>query len=202
MEGVEIEPAQGFMSDHYVPGRKLLRLSSEVYGGRSLAAVGVAAHESGHAIQDARRYPLLVMRNFLVPVASIGSNVAWIVMIAGFVLSLMPLVYVGIVAFSTTVVFQLVNLPVEFDATGGADGAVAIRASVLPRGRGDQEGAGRGGADLFGGNADKRTDVVVLPVPVGPPGRPAVGVDPIATVGRRSSCDGSTAASSRRSRLP
>ena len=118
VEGVEIEPAQGFMSDHYVPGRKLLRLSSEVYGGRSLAAVGVAsARVSATPSRIARRYPLLVMRNFLVPVASIGSNVAWIVMIAGFVLSLMPLVYVGIVAFSTTVVFQLVNLPVEFDAS-------------------------------------------------------------------------------------
>ena len=124
VEGVEIEPTQGFMSDHYVPGKKLLRLSPDVYGGRSLAAVGVAAHESGHAIQDARRYPLLVMRNFLVPVASVGSNVAWIIMIAGFLLSLSSLVYVGIVAFSTTVVFQLVNLPVEFDASRRARGAI------------------------------------------------------------------------------
>ena len=115
--GVEIEPAQGFLSDHYVPGQKRLRLSPEVYSGRSLAAVGVAAHECGHALQDARHYPLLGLRNFLVPVASIGSNVAWIIMIAGFVLSLTPLVLVGIIAFSTTVVFQLVNLPVEFDAS-------------------------------------------------------------------------------------
>ncbi len=124
VEGVEIEPAQGFLSDHYVPGQKRLRLSPDVYAGRSLAAVGVAAHECGHAIQDARHYPLLVMRNFLVPVASIGSNVAWIIMIAGFVLSLTPLVLVGIIAFSTTVVFQLVNLPVEFDASRRARAAL------------------------------------------------------------------------------
>ena len=124
VEGVEIEPAEGFLSDHYVPGQKRLRLSPEVYSGRSLAAVGVAAHECGHAIQDARHYPLLVMRNFLVPVASIGSSAAWIIMIAGFVLSLLPLVYIGIVAFSTTVVFQLVNLPVEFDASRRAQAAL------------------------------------------------------------------------------
>ena len=117
VEGVEIEPAEGFLSDHYVPGQRRLRLSPDVYAGRSLAAVGVAAHECGHAIQDARHYPLLVMRNFLVPVASIGSSAAWIIMIAGFVLSLTPLVLVGIIAFSTTVAFQLVNLPVEFDAS-------------------------------------------------------------------------------------
>src|SRR5947209_17395943 len=80
VRGVEIEPAEGFLSDHYVPGQKLLRLSPDVYAGRSLAAVGVAAHESGHAIQDAQHYPLLVMRNFLVPVASIGGNIAWVIL--------------------------------------------------------------------------------------------------------------------------
>ena len=117
VSGVDIEPAQGFLSDHYVPGQKVLRLSPDVYAGRSLAAVGVAAHESGHAIQDARGYPLLVMRNFLVPVASVGSNLAWVILLAGFVFSLMPLVYAGILVFSTTVLFQLVNLPVEYDAS-------------------------------------------------------------------------------------
>ena len=124
VQGVEIEPAQGFLSDHYVPGQKLLRLSPDVYAGRSLAAVGVAAHESGHAIQDAQRYPLLVMRNFLVPVASFGSNIAWVILLAGFVFSLMPLVYAGILVFSTTVLFQLVNLPVEFDASRRARAAL------------------------------------------------------------------------------
>ena len=121
---MEIEPAQGFLSDHYVPGRKLLRLSPDVYDGRSLAAVGVAAHECGHAMQDARHYPLLVVRNFLVPVASLGSNLAWIILLAGFLLSWMQLVYVGIIVFSTTVAFQLVNLPVEYDASRRARAAL------------------------------------------------------------------------------
>lgn len=70
------------MSDHYAPGEKVLRLSSEVYGGRSLAALGIAAHESGHAMQDAQHYPLLALRNGLVPLANFGSNISWLVMLA------------------------------------------------------------------------------------------------------------------------
>jgi Zn-dependent membrane protease YugP len=115
--GVEIEPVQGFMTDHYVPGQHVLRLSPEVYGGRSLASLGIAAHEAGHAIQDARRYPLLMVRNFLVPLASIGSGISWLLILAGFILAWMALIKIGIVAFSAVVVFQLVNLPVEFDAS-------------------------------------------------------------------------------------
>lgn len=115
--GVRIEPTEGFLSDHYVPGEKLLRLSPDVYAGRSLASLGIAAHEAGHAIQDARRYPLLVVRNLLVPVASVGGSVAWILMLIGFLLSSFMLVKLGIVAFAATVAFQLVNLPVEFDAS-------------------------------------------------------------------------------------
>ncbi len=124
IRGVSIEPAEGFLSDHYVPGQKLLRLSPDVYDGRSLAALGVAAHECGHAMQDARHDPMLVVRNFLVPVASLGSNLAWVILLAGFVFSLLPLIYVGIIAFSTTVAFQLVNLPVEFDASRRARAAL------------------------------------------------------------------------------
>src|SRR3954471_21853558 len=105
--GVRIEPVQGFLSDHYVPGEKVLRLSPDVYQGRSLAALGIAAHEAGHAIQDARRYPLLVVRNLIVPVASIGGSVSWILMLVGFLLSSFMLIYLGIAAFSATVVFQL-----------------------------------------------------------------------------------------------
>jgi Zn-dependent membrane protease YugP len=115
--GVRIEPTEGVLSDHYVPGERVLRLSPDVYAGRSLAALGVAAHEAGHALQDASRYPLLVMRNALVPVASFGSNAAWIIIFLGFVMHLMGLIVAGIVVFSATVVFQLVNLPVEFDAS-------------------------------------------------------------------------------------
>jgi Zn-dependent membrane protease YugP len=117
VSGVEIRPVQGFLSDHYVPGERVLRLSPDVYAGRSLAALGIAAHESGHAIQDARRYPLLVIRNALVPLASVGSSVSWLLILAGFLLSLTALVKVGIIAFAAVVAFQLVNLPVEFDAS-------------------------------------------------------------------------------------
>lgn len=112
-----IEPTQGMLSDHYVPGQALLRLSPGVYANRSLAALGIAAHETGHAFQDAERYPLLVVRNGLVPLAGFGSNAAWLIILAGFVLSLTPLIIAGIVIFSFTVLFQLVNLPVEFDAS-------------------------------------------------------------------------------------
>lgn len=114
---IEIEPVMGFLSDHYVPGLKLLRLSPDVYAGRSLAALGIAAHESGHAIQDQRRYPLLRLRNALVPVASLGSGLSWIVLGVGFLLSNLALVKLGAIAFAVTVLFQLVNLPAEFDAS-------------------------------------------------------------------------------------
>jgi len=117
VEQVRIEPVEGFLSDHYVPGERVLRLSPGVYGSRSLAALGIAAHEAGHAIQDATRYPLLVVRNLMVPLAAFGSNAAWIIIVIGFMMQLLGLVIAGIVVFSLTVLFQLVNLPVEFDAS-------------------------------------------------------------------------------------
>jgi Zn-dependent membrane protease YugP len=132
IDGVGIGRSDGQLSDHYDPRDKVLRLSPEVYGAESLAAVGVAAHEAGHAIQDARGYPLLVMRNFLVPLANFGSQASWLILIAGFVLASMHmffaakwLIYLGIGAFSMTVAFQLVNLPVEFDASRRA--RIALR---------------------------------------------------------------------------
>jgi Zn-dependent membrane protease YugP len=117
VEGVRIEPVEGFMSDHYAPGEGVLRLSPGVYQQRSLAAVGIAAHEAGHAIQDATRYPLMSLRNGLVPMAAFGGNTAWILIFLGFMLHMFGLILVGIAVFSLTVVFQLVNLPVEFDAS-------------------------------------------------------------------------------------
>ncbi|HWY88833.1 MAG TPA: zinc metallopeptidase [Gemmataceae bacterium] len=117
VEGVRIEPVDGFMSDHYAPGEGVLRLSPGVYQQRSLAAVGIAAHEAGHAIQDATRYPLMSLRNGLVPMAAFGGNTAWILIFLGFMLHMFGLILVGIAVFSLTVVFQLVNLPVEFDAS-------------------------------------------------------------------------------------
>jgi Zn-dependent membrane protease YugP len=117
VSGVRIEPAVGEFSDHYDPHQKVLRLSGNVYGSRSLAALGVAAHESGHAIQDASGYPGLVVRNLVVPLASIGSTFFWLPILAGLLLDISRLIMVGIVLFSLTVVFQLINLPVEFDAS-------------------------------------------------------------------------------------
>ena len=84
--GVAIEPVAGELSDHYDPRHKVLRLSQGVYGSRSLAAVGIAAHEAGHAIQDASHYPGLVVRNLIVPMASIGSMLFWVPVMAGLVL--------------------------------------------------------------------------------------------------------------------
>ena len=130
--GVEIQPVEGFLSDHYVPGQRVLRLSPEVYGGRSLAALGVAAHECGHAMQEFTRYPALALRNGLVPLASVGSNLSWIIIMAGFLLHLAGLLYVGIAFFAVTVVFQLVNLPVEFDASRRARLALVDSGLVTP----------------------------------------------------------------------
>jgi Zn-dependent membrane protease YugP len=131
--GVRIEPSEGFLSDHYVPGERILRLSPDVYAGRSLASLGIAAHESGHAFQDVGRYPLLVLRNNLVPLASIGSSAAWIILLLGFVLQLTGLILIGIVVFSFTVLFQLVNLPVEFDASRRARAALLQTGLVSPQ---------------------------------------------------------------------
>lgn len=117
---VGIEPVGGQLSDHYSPGEKMLRLSEPVYGERTLSAIGVAAHEAGHALQDARGYPMLVIRNAIVPLAALGGNVSYLLIILGFMLQISGLLWVGIGAFSLTVLFQLINLPVEFDASARA----------------------------------------------------------------------------------
>jgi Zn-dependent membrane protease YugP len=117
VSGVAIEPVAGELSDHYDPRGKVLRLSHNVYAGRSLASVGVAAHEAGHAIQDSAHYPGLVVRNLIVPMASIGSAFFWVPLLAGIALGIAQLVLLAVILFSLTVVFQLVNLPVEFNAS-------------------------------------------------------------------------------------
>jgi len=115
--GVQVERVEGFMSDHYDPTQRVLRLSPAVYDGRSISSVGVAAHEAGHALQHARGYLPLQWRSALVPVTKIGSSLAWPVLIIGFMMGLSGLVKAGIVLFSGAVLFQLVTLPVEFDAS-------------------------------------------------------------------------------------
>jgi Zn-dependent membrane protease YugP len=114
---VQIEPAVGELADHYDARHKLLRLSRCATTGRCLLALGVAAHEAGHAIQDAARYPALLFRNLIVPLACIGSEVCWLLFLAGFLFGMMRLILLAIVLFSLLVFFQLVNLPVEFDAS-------------------------------------------------------------------------------------
>jgi len=132
VDNVPIEPVAGQMTDHYDPSKKILRLSADNYQDSSLAAVGVAAHEAGHAIQDASHYPLLVVRNLIVPLAGIGSNIAFTALLAGLIFQSMTLVWVGILLFSTVVVFQLVNLPVEFDASRRAREQLKLTGLITP----------------------------------------------------------------------
>jgi hypothetical protein len=119
IQNVEIEAIPGNLTDHYDSRAKVLRLSEEVYQSRTLAAVGIAAHESGHAIQDARAYAPLTIRNAIVPTASLGSGLGMIMVVLGLIFS-QVLVYIGIGLFSCFVFFQLVNLPVEFNASNRA----------------------------------------------------------------------------------
>ena len=124
---VSIERVAGFMSDHYDPRKRVLRLSPDVHDSQSLAALGVACHEAGHAVQHARHYAPLIARNAIVPAAAVGSNMSWLLLMGGFVLMMMGMAafgkliaIVGVILFGTTVVFQIINLPVEFNASARA----------------------------------------------------------------------------------
>ncbi len=129
---VGIEQVPGELSDHYDPREKVLRLSPGVFNGRSMAAVGIAAHEAGHALQDAERYAPLVIRNAAVPAASFGSGMGILLIIFGAILNLQPLLWVGIIAFGCVVFFQLINLPVEFDASNRAK-RLLVAHSIVPQ---------------------------------------------------------------------
>ena len=120
LRDVAVEQTQGFLSDHYDPSSRVLRLSSEVYGTSSLSAVGVACHEAGHALQHASGYAWLGLRNALVPVTQIGSYLSYIVLMLGFLLHHPALIYLGIGLFFVGVVFSIVTLPVEWDASARA----------------------------------------------------------------------------------
>lgn len=117
---VAIEEVQGHLSDHYDPRSKVVRLSSDNYHRTSVAASAIAAHEVGHAIQDAEDYAFLRFRHALVPVANLGSNFAYILILAGIFLSQPGLGIFGVIFMSAAVLFQLVTLPVEFDASNRA----------------------------------------------------------------------------------
>ncbi len=120
LEHIEIEETPGTMTDHYDPRHKVLRLSSEVYRSRSATAVGIAAHEAGHALQDAKHYLPMIARNFAVPAAQYGPMAFFGLVILGMILSSPKLIILGILAYSGLVLFQVINLPVEFDASNRA----------------------------------------------------------------------------------
>jgi len=128
---VEITRSRGGMlSDHYNPIKKVLALSDGVFDSRSLAAVGIAAHEAGHAIQHAQHYSPLKLRSMLVPTASIGSNIGYFVMLAGLFMSSANMVMAGAALFSMVLLFQIVTLPVEFDASNRAKALVVEQGIV------------------------------------------------------------------------
>lgn len=120
LSDVGIVAVPGQLSDHYDPRARVVRLSEPVYYGHSISSVAVAAHETGHAIQHARRYAPFALRSFSVPLASIGSNLGMIIIFVGFLLSFTKIVWLGILLFGGTVLFQVITLPVELDASSRA----------------------------------------------------------------------------------
>jgi Zn-dependent membrane protease YugP len=117
---VKIEQTNGFLGDHYDPSSKTLRLSESVYASQSLAAIGVACHEAGHAMQHADHYSPLSMRTAMVPAVQFGSSIAWIMLAAGMALQLFPLIQLGVILFSVAVLFSIITLPVEWNASARA----------------------------------------------------------------------------------
>lgn len=120
LTNVRIEQVRGSLTDHYDPRGKVLRLSESTYHSASVAALGVAAHEVGHAIQDQEGYAPLRIRSALVPVANIGSQMSWILVILGMAMGYLGLIDFGILLFCGVLLFQLVTLPVEFNASSRA----------------------------------------------------------------------------------
>jgi hypothetical protein len=132
---VKVVPHQGMLTDHYNPITKTLALSEQVYGVPSIAAVGVACHEAGHAIQHATAYKPLWLRSLLVPSANIGSTLGYLVMTFGLIMGSLQLFMVGVVLFSCVLLFQVVTLPVEFDASARAKQLAVANGIVLPQER-------------------------------------------------------------------
>lgn len=117
LNNVPIEMVRGNLTDHYDPRNRVLRLSYNVYNGNSLASAGVAAHECGHAIQHSENYAPLMLRNAIAPIASFGSQAAWFLILIALLLNMMELFTLGIYFFSAAVLFQIVTLPVEYNAS-------------------------------------------------------------------------------------
>lgn len=136
---VRVEPVQTFLGDHYDPKHRVLRLSPDVYHGQSLSALGIAAHEVGHAIQHAASYAPLAIRSGLVPMAAVGGHLSMLFIFAGLILSSMQVALgqgvaiAGLGLFALTVIFQLVNLPVEFNASSRARDILVNQGFVTPQ---------------------------------------------------------------------
>ncbi|MBS4536430.1 zinc metallopeptidase [Clostridium sp. D2Q-14] len=117
---VDIELVKGRLSDHYDPRKRVLRLSREVYQSSSVASVGVAAHEVGHAIQHSEGYFPLILRNNIAPIAGFGARFVWLLVFGGLILGIGDLVYIGVFLYLGVVAFQLITLPVEYNASNRA----------------------------------------------------------------------------------
>jgi Zn-dependent membrane protease YugP len=139
LPNLQIRPVAGQLSDHYDPRSRTLNLSGDVGAASSLAALGVAAHEAGHAIQDAKRYAPMRIRQALVPAATIGQSLWFIPVVLGLIMGLTGLVTIGLILFAAIVLFQLVTLPVEFDASRRAlvalEGQGLLAADEVPGAR-------------------------------------------------------------------
>lgn len=140
LSDVRVERVQGFLSDHYDPKAKVLRLSPGVYDSPSVAAAGIAAHEMGHALQDAQNYAPLTMRTAMVPAVQIGSWLGPLVFFAGFLLHLTNLAWLGLFLFGAVTLFALVTLPVEFDASSRAKKLLAGQGVLVAQ---EMEGVNR-----------------------------------------------------------
>lgn len=140
LDAVRVEPVQGFLSDHYDPRTRTLRLSPDVYNSPSLSAIGVACHEAGHAIQHATHYKPLQFRSALVPVTQFSTNLVYIIFIAGMFMNLPVLMNAAILLFSVVVLFTVITLPVEWDASARAKKLMVSAGIVSAR---EQEDAGR-----------------------------------------------------------
>ncbi len=120
LQDIAVESTPGELTDHYDPRARKLRLSASVYGSNSVAALGVAAHEAGHAIQDAKAYFPIKVRNGMVPLTNLGSMLAWPLFFLGIIVGIPALMDIGIVLFSLAVAFSVLTLPVEFNASSRA----------------------------------------------------------------------------------
>jgi Zn-dependent membrane protease YugP len=129
---IPVEPVPGELTDHYDPIERVVRLSEPVYYGQSIAALSVACHEVGHAIQHKVHYPMLVLRHRIFPVVNIVSGIAPFLLLVGFLLHALNLIGLGILFFSAAVAFQLITLPVEFNASARAKRLMVAEGMILP----------------------------------------------------------------------